>query len=679
MSKIITAYNNFARAKVDHDMMGRFDLPIYRSAADVMENFETNFKGNAMFRAGFEDMVGAFEDCVFWEFLFNNEQNYIMVFFENTIRFLTYASDGTFGWVESSPSVILEVTTTYTLEQCRELQFTQKNDVVVITHQSHNPKDLTRVSASSFTIANHPLTPSDPFGSGEFPKCCLFYKSRLYFANTPSKPTTVWGSELGDFNIFTIASPNTDISPLEFASNEITQPIDWLFGGENSLILGCAEGLVAVNGGGVGVVIRAETIEADLTSVDGSNSQIPITKDSRIFYEGKNSRNVYYFSYDLLTESFNAKDANFVSYDITKTDLNKIKAKKDRNDLIYSYRGDGKLVSLNFKEEENIIGWHSHSTQGLFKDISVISDNDGNPQLFALVDRGGTFYIERQAEKVEFTERSSFFSGKTKENKASDDEAYNRKVAEELKQCIYLDNSLILSDLKESNLITFDEGAGTITDTDGVFVLGDVGKHISYKTDTGYESGRFEITGYTSANVVEVDVLQEPTATTYSNWYLSFSQISGLTQYIGTTIGVVTDGGFLDEFEITGDTLDLESQANHVVVGYTYRGVIKSFSLGFQISGENTQTTMKSITRTGIRCVSSAGGKFGASPYRMEPIQELSQDDLNYLPPLPIDGTAYVTYTDENERDKYFYVVQDEPLPLTITSVFVDANYSNSR
>ena len=71
MSKILTAYNNFARGKVDHDMMGRFDLPIYRSSADVMENFITNFKGNAIYRSGFEDMVGAFQDCVFHEFLFN--------------------------------------------------------------------------------------------------------------------------------------------------------------------------------------------------------------------------------------------------------------------------------------------------------------------------------------------------------------------------------------------------------------------------------------------------------------------------------------------------------------------------------------------------------------------------------------------------------------------------------
>ena len=690
MANVVTAYNNFARGKIDHDMMGRFDLPIYRSGSDVFENFTSNFKGNAIYRTGLEDMVGEFQDCVFHEFLFRNDQNYIMVFFNLKVRFLSYASDGTFGFVESSPSVILEVTTPYTLAQARTLQFTQNGDVTVITDatNTHAPQDLTRVSATSFTIAAHTFT-ADPFG-GEEPTCCLFYKGRLYFANTPSKTTTIWASEAGDFTKFLPLTPVTDITPLEFSLSDITQPIEWLFGGENSLLIGCAEGIVAVNGGGVGVAIKADTIEADLTPTDGSNNSIPLSKDALVFYVGKNGRNVYYFSFDLLTESFEAKDANFISYDISKGDIGKIRHKKDRNDLIYAVRGDGDFLSLNFDKDENIIGWHNQETQGLVQDIAVITDNDGNPQLFTLTNRDGAFFIERQADLVEFSERSSFFTN----DEEADDEAHNRMVAQQLTDCNYLDNSLKLSNLQEANTITFGVGTtsgfssgfssgfgsgfgeGTITAASPVFVSGDVGKHISYKTETGYESGRFLITNFISTTIVDVQILQEPTTNTYENWYLSFDTLTGLTQYIGEEIGVVTDGGFLDLFTIDGDTLELGSQVLTVVVGYAYTGSIKSFSLGFQINAENTQTTMKAIARVGMRTVSSAGGKFGTTPYRLEPLQELSQNDINYLPPLPIDGTKYITYVDNNEIDKFFYVVQNEPLPLTLTSVMIDAKYT---
>lgn len=690
MVSVVTAYNNFARAKIDHDMMGRFDLPIYRSGSDVFENFTSNFKGNAIFRTGYEDVLGEFQDCVLHEFRFRNDQNYIMVFFELKVRFLSYASDGTFGWVESSPSVILEVTTPYTLEEARVLQFTQNKDVTVVTHNDHAPQDITRVSATSFTIGAHAFTGTPPFTTPNWPSSCLFYKGRLYFANTPAETTTIWASEAGDFSVFLPLTPVTDITPLKFTISEIAQPIEWLFGGENSLLVGCADGIVPVNGGGTNVAIKADTIEADLSPTDGSNSSIPFSKDALVFYIGKNARNMYYFSFDLLTESFEAKDANFISYDISKGGIGKIRHKKDRNDLVYGVRGDGDLLGLNFNKEENIIGWHNQSTQGLVKDIAVITDNDGNPQLFVLVNRDGAFFIERQADLVEFSERSSFFT----DDEEADDEAYNRLVAEELTQCNYLDNSLKVNNLQEANTITYGAGAttafglgfglgfgsgfgeGTITANTAVFTSADVGKHISYKTETGYESGRFEITAFESTTVVDVNVLQEPTSNTYDNWYLSFDTISGLTQYDGQEIGVVTDGGFLDTFTIDGDTLEFEGQVLSVVVGYTYTGTIKSFSLGFQVNAENTQTTMKAISRVGMRTVASAGGMFGTTPYRLEPLQELSQNDINYLPPLPIDGTEYLTYVDDNELDKFFYVVQNEPLPLTITSVMIDANYS---
>lgn len=760
--KVVTVYNNFARGKIDHDMMGRFDLPIYQSGSDVLENFYTNFKGNAIYRQGFADMLGeAFQDCVFQEFRFRNDQNYLLVFYNTKIRFLSFDSGGNFGWVLDGMSNILEVTTPYTLDECRELQFSQNADVMVITHQSHPPKDLKRTAANAFTFGDHVfsdaggspfiaknatitgITKANPavvtatahglrdgdlvtisgvvgmtqvngntysikvvnansfnlvgvdstgyttYTSGgiaaraaNYPKCCLFYKGRLFFANTPTRSTTIWGSASGLYGSFDLPTTVTDTSPLQFTIAEITQPLEWLYGGDNSLIGGCADGIVAVNGGGVGQAIKADTIEANLTSADGSNASIPFKKDGYVFYVGQNNRNVYYFSYDLLTESFLAEDANFISYDITQGGIGKIRWKKDRNDLAYGVRGDGVLVSLNFKQKENIIGWHTQRTEGYFRDIAVITDNDGNPQLFALVLRNGAYYIECMADPVQFTQRVNFFTYNGTENpdeaKKRDDEAYNRYIAEQLRGCVYLDNATMLDNLK-SNGITYDPVGGTITATNPVFSANDVGKHISYKTVTGYESGRFEITAYTSSTVVEVNVLQEPTQNTYTDWYLSFRTVSGLDQYNGQTVGVVTDGGYLNDFEISGGEIDFGSQVLSAVIGYRFAGIIKSFCLGFQVGAENTQTTMKAISRVGLRTVSSAGGKFGSSLYKLEPVQELSQNDINYLPPIPIDGTKYITYVDDAELDKFFYIVQDEPLPLTITSVMIDAQMAVTR
>lgn len=744
---IVTApYNNFAYGKVDHDLLGRFDLPVYQAGLDVLENFYTNFKGNAIYRTGFVDALDgeAFEDCVLQEFMFRNDQNYLMCLFANKIRFLSYDGSGAFGWVLDGSSNILEVATPYTLAQCRELDFAQNADVMVITHASFTPKSLTRVSANSFVLADYKFTDtggspfdartvtitgatqanpcvvtatahnlrsgdsvaiSGVFGmtqlngntytitkesdntfslkgtdstaytayffggsavrSADYPALCLFYKSRLYFARTSAKVTTVWGSGSGSYNSFDLPSTVVDTSPLQLGLIEIAQPIEWLFGGDNSLVVGAADGIIPINGGSVSSAITASSVQANSTSADGCNYVRPIKKDGLIFYIGQNNRNAYYFSYDLLSESFIANDANVLSYDVTEGGITKLRWKKDRNDLVYALKSDGSFLTLNFNKSEKIIGWHVNTTNGLVKDIAAITNNDGNPQLFALVYRNEDYYIERISDTVQFSERTDFYTG----DKSADSEAYGRYVAQQMMDCVCLDGALIVNNLKNVEIVYAD---GSITAASAVFSPGDVGKHISYKTATGYEHGRFEITGYTSSTVVQVDVLQTPTSTTYSEWYLSFSTVSGLGKFDGSSVGVVADGGYLDDYDVSGGTLDLGQQVLSAVIGHKYTGVLKSFSLGLQLKAENTQATMKFIAGFTLFSVASAGGKVGTDRYRLAPVQELSQNDINYLPPLPMDGKEYVSYPDDASLEKCFYVVQDEPLPLTIACVMPD-------
>lgn len=767
MTNVTVSFNNFSRGQIDHDMMGRYDLPIYSTGSDVFRNYISNFKGNAIFRTGFEDLID-FQDCALIEFKFSASQNYILVLYNLKMRFLSYASNGDFGWVESSPGVPLEVTTPYTLAQSKVIALgkpAQNADVMVFTHPSFQPYKLIRTSATSFTFLPFARL-DDPFGltyagtttitgitnanpavvtdvghgyttgdmvkiaavvgmtqingytarvtvinansfsidvntsntalftayssggtaaklsTASFPALSLFYKGRLYYAASDTKITTVWGSYAGAYDTFTLSGTITDASALQFTIADISQRIAWLFGGENSLIAGAGDGIVAINGGDVGKVITAATVTATLTSAEGCNSAYPLQKDGLVFYVSLNNREVYYFNYDLLTARFIATDSSLLAYDISLGGLTKLRYKKDRNNLIYSLRGDGAACTVNFYLKENIIGWHEQMTSGDFKDIVCITDNNGSPQIFALVLRGSSYYIERQAEYVEFAKRVDFFTDPTDSSdeakraaQESDDEAYTRYIAEQLKGCLYLDNALTYSDLRSAT-ITYSPMGGTITAGSNSFVSGDVGKHIVYRTATGYESGRFEITGYTSATVVSVTVLQAPTANVYSDWYMSFSTISGLSQYNGTTIGCVVDGGYLKDFAVSGGVIALEDQYTFAVMGYKYKGIIKSFCLGFTVQGENTQATMKAINRVGIRTVTSAGGKFGSSLYALEPVQELGPNDLNYLPPLPIDGTKYIDYVDDNKIDKFFYIVQDEPLPFHITSVIIQSNYT---
>jgi hypothetical protein len=674
--KVVTAYNNFSRGKIDGDMSGRWDLPIYSNGADVFKNFFSDFKGSGRYRPGLEMML-KYEDAALIEFKFNNAQTYIVVITATVIRFVSYDVNGVFGWVESSPGVILELVSPYTLAQAKKIAnggYAQNADVMTLCHNSVVIKEIIRVSATSFTIGDVSLTASpfdDPVsGAVGQPAGCCYYKGRIFYFSPGKAVTTVYGSKADDHYDMTVGTADTD--GLEFTISEITEPLLWMKDGNNSLITGSSQAIAAINGGDNSKAITPTTVEATITNTDGSEGSIPIRKDNLLFYIDSLGRRVKYFSYDLLTESFISEDANFVSYDITKGTISNLVYIKDRNDLIFSLRNDGYLVSLCFNLKEKIIGWHEHPTNGEVLQICHMNDNSGNAELFALVERDTGIYIERLAKEVEFESRPNFYTGDN--NEAEDDEAYYKYIAEQLKECVYLDNCNTFRDEYTSTIVF--SGGDTITSTANDFSAGDVGKWIVYKTETGREFGIFKITGYTSAKIVTVEILADPTANTYSAWYKTASTLTGLTDYIGKEVSVVADGGYIGEFTVDGSgELNIGKQATVIRFGYKYRGDIKTFPLGFQIQGINTQVTMKSLVRAGVRFISSAGGRFGTSMYRMEDIQDFNPSGFYDLPPLPMNDIKSVQFDDSLDINKCLYIQQDKPLPLTVTSVFAEIEY----
>lgn len=418
-----------------------------------------------------------------------------------------------------------------------------------------------------------------------------------------------------------------DDDGLKFAIAELTESLQWLKGGNKSLIGGSSQGLVTINGGSAGEPITPTTVSAFITNTDGASSAKPLRKEDLLFYVNTDKRNMKYFAYDILTEAFKTDDATVISYDIGRGNFKEIIYKQDKNDLIWILKENGELCTLNFNQREKIQGWGEHESEGTFKDISSITNNDGVAELFSLVLYGSDYFICRLSEQPEFDIRDNFFTGD--ENEEADDEAFAKWTAEKLKECNYLDISMRVKNEYTSTLVytgaTTIGSTGTIVSGASDFSAGDVDKYIWYKTSTGAEWGVFKITGYTNATTVSVEVMEVPTASTYSAWYKTFTTITGLTDFIGETLSVVADGGYIGDFVVDGSgEIDVGKPVTSAWVGFKYEGLIKSFNLGFQLQGLNTQVTVKSLNKVGLRLINSAGGLIGTTLYRMAEVQQFS-------------------------------------------------------
>ena len=658
--------NNFTRGQLDHDLNGRFDLPFYFNGFEVCRNFISNYKGNVKFRTGMEYTAKTKDnqEAVLMEFRFNTEQSYLLEFTEGILRFYTYDANGNFGYVVDDENNIIELDTDITLEQAKKLQKAQNADAMYLTSPGMMPRALKRTSATSFTIENFNPTGLDYSADG-YPSSVAFYSGRLWLGGFDKKPLSVRASETANYNNFTVTTSNIDDDdPLSLTLSEITDPIEWLMGGKNNLYIGNPEGISLINGGGYDVPITATEVNADLANKEGASSSAPTQKDSQVFYISNDKRKVYMFDYDLLTEKFLSNDLNMLAQEITRGKLKKIFYKRDDNNIIYCLLENGKALALLYKSSESINGWFPLETSGTIVDMCTVTRPDGKDDLFLEVLRNGTYYIEKLANEIEFTgfyETANFKNDPKKE-------AYNRLIAEELKQCNYLDGSSRFSAL-QNNQITFD-GNDTITAQTDVFNQNHVGHYIVYKTQTGAEYGYFEVTEYISATQVKVSLASEGyNPNVWGEWYISFNQITGLTDFEGQEVMVVADGGYLNTFTVTDGTITFDREITSCVIGYSYEGLLKTFNLGMAYNGKNLQTTRKRISEFVLRFVYSAGVSVGTDINDMFDVQYFAPTGFLDLPPLPMDSDEKRQISDTTSENKSIFVAQNFPLPMNMTMV----------
>ena len=666
MTKSVQVLNNFIRGQLDHDLNGRFDLPIYFNGFEYCRNFYVNYKGNLKNRTGFE-YVAAAADCVMQEFRFNKDQTYLMLFTDNNCDFYSYDQYGTFGYITS-------LVTEMTLAQAKTAKFAQNGDVIYITHAGSTPRIITRTGASTFTWST-PTTTGLDFTTMGNPRACCFYQKRLLFGGFTLKPTTIVGSESGVYNQFTIKTQNiVDSDPVSITLSDITDPINWMCGGKKNLIAGNAEGISLVNGGTI-EIITPTLIYATLANTERSNSVDPVIKDGLMFYGSLDSRKMYYFQYDLMTESFVSTECTLVSKDATVGRIKRIAYKRDDDDLMYVLMEDGTMAAVVFNQTENINGWFPIHTDGTILDVETITRPDGKDDMYIIVRRGASVYLERMTDSVEFTRflDTDFENDPTKEK-------YNRLIAEQLKKCNYLDCSSIYNQYKSSTL-TFtpnEEGSseGVITSTGHDFSSSSVGHYIVYKTQTGNEYGVFEILEFTDDQTVTVMMTSDGCySNTYTGWYLSFSAISGLSDFEGKSVCVVADGGYLGEFTVQDGVCNFERECQSVCIGLPYRVLANTFVIGQAGDTGNGQTISKCIAKYRMRFVDTAGVEIGTDINTMQEVQEFDPAGFFDLPPLPMNGDFELSARDKSEKEKRIYISQKFPLPFNLTMLQLDIDY----
>jgi len=238
----------------------------------------------------------------------------------------------------------------------------------------------------------------DPFPEDDFPGVVALFEQRLVFASSQNRPQTIWMSKSGDYGNFSVYTPLAADSPIEMtiASQEVSAT-NWIIA-LRSLIMGTSSMEWEIAGQG-DAAFSAMNKKATPQSYWGSSLKRAMIVGNAILHVASSGSQVRSLQYEFAADSYNGMDLSIMAAHLLEMErIVDWTYQKNPDSIIWAVRSDGALLGLTYQAEHQIAAWHQHDTQGSFRAICSMP-HGFEFSLFAVVERGGFFFLERAAER----------------------------------------------------------------------------------------------------------------------------------------------------------------------------------------------------------------------------------------------------------------------------------------
>jgi hypothetical protein len=250
-------------------------------------------------------------------------------------------------------------------------------------------------------------------GLTDYPVAVAYHERRRWFAGTPYKPQSIWATRNATESNLTSSIPSRPDDSLEFriASNQqqairhllpLVDLVALTVGGEFRVY---SEGAAA---------ITPDSLAVRQQGSNGISEVAPVLAVQSAFYVQHQGSYVRELSFDptglgRLTSTDVSIMAPHLFTDFTIVQMAYVRAP---DPTLWCVRSDGVLLGLTYVPEQQVYGWHHHTTSGLFESIAVIPENNID-QLYAVVNRTingrAVRMIERMKPRTFATQGDAFY------------------------------------------------------------------------------------------------------------------------------------------------------------------------------------------------------------------------------------------------------------------------------
>jgi hypothetical protein len=255
----------------------------------------------------------------------------------------------------------------------------------------------------------------NPFASdGDYPGSITFHEQRACWGRTINRPNGIWFSRSADYENmdFTRPSRADDSFPIGLVANKVNS-VNQLVSHKQGLLALTSHNIFTIQGSNEDYISASPPPRVRPEISRGASKLNPITVDNVVFYEPAKLGGVRTIGYQFEIDGLKTDDVTIFSRHLFDNQeiVDWAYAEKPAS-AVWLVRGDGKLLCLTWDEAQQVWGWTVCDTDGLFKRVCCITE-ENEDRVYFLVERtiqGQTkLYVERMASELWTDQKDACF------------------------------------------------------------------------------------------------------------------------------------------------------------------------------------------------------------------------------------------------------------------------------
>ena len=667
MARVAVQLTNFTGGELSPRLDGRNDLTKYSSGCKTLENMIVYPHGSAARRPGTQ-FVAEVKDSTkktrLIPFEFSTTQTYMLEFGDQYIRF--YKDNG----VILSGGSAYEIATPYLEAELFDIKYAQSADVMYICHPNHAVRKLSRTGHTSWT-----LTQVD------------FTKGPFQDHNITTTTMSASHTSVGSTGTLTISSTTGVNANQGWLTTDVGRLVHLKDG--HYKITGRTSATVVTSICEVSPSSASATTDFALgafSDTSGHPGCVTFFEQRLVFAGTKEQPQTLFFSksgdYENMDDNYHGTvaDDDAIIYTIASNQVNAIRFMTATRTLIVGTAGGEFTVS-------------GGGTDVAITPTNILikrQSNHGAANLDAIAVGNVTLFLQRAKRKIRELAYNFDVDGYLAPDMTilaehiSESGVTQMAYQQEPNQiiwCVRTDGQLIaLTYQREQQVVawhrhifggSFSTGNAVCesvavlpTDNNEYQVWIIVKRTIDGSTKRYVEylhNFDFDETDNTDFNFLDSQLSYNGSATT---------TISGLDHLEGQTVAILANGSTHPRKTVTSGSITLERSSTKVKVGLPYTSILQTMRLDAGSQDGTSQAKTKRIFDITLRIYESIGIEVGPDLNNMERIPFRSSATLMDQAIPVFTGDKEIEFRGNYETDGYVYVRQDQPLPLTILSLY---------